>query len=1011
MMKLIAVLTALLLPFSAGAVSTSTNIDIIVTHPGSLITSYTFINNGSLPLNPGFPVTIGQAFRRGDLLPGQYPLLRDGADHTNLVWQMDEVATRWQNSDDKSLRHAAFSFQLPATSSQYVGGVVPPGGTYKVEFLSQTGAYSAVGSQTLATLCSGGAGAHDLKVRLTDVRNQDDSLRDTGAGTFSICANANNSGRDAPRHLWAGPVLDLYEVRGPLVYDTTSHQDPLLYFVCDVYLPTKASDQTSLGDVKWVCAVHNSWMNVAAGSAGNYTSGPVGFANDPQGISYRPSVMDGANTILEWGALDATLASSSNPVEGAVCGSDYQATIPNCLNVPGSTGQNAWYWGQATRATCTGSGCVPVGGLNSGQLYFVYNAGVSAQGPSGSNLVAFKNGPALVFQYATQQLGASQGIGSTNFSFRVWHGHNLGWLTLDPSGAENWTSGTNRVTHDILPALATAEKTYWEETGLVSPIYLGQTGINVAPAFTSANLDANYHPLGRNNVFGTGATGERPDLGVMTEFAAQAFVRGTPADWSLARLYSLSTMHYAAATMLNEETGRIPALNNGPPSGPGGNGVGGVYSQLGTPFTKSLGDTASPLENVPVNGVEYRYGFWGTASGTDVAHEPAFNSITYALLGGRHYLDMIYLHSNRNAYLTFWGNGDTNSRDFTINGNHYWGLFINTNQTRGSAWSFRDRVDAAIYGADSNQESQYNNDIVTENSNYYPQFLSYKDGPGNSNYSNSITPPDNIGGAYSADTFVSNYLMLAAYHGWTTLRTPLAKTWLTQLQRFINATCGEGAVGHLSAFYCIDYVFSPAVHNGQWLGPNAPAIGQYMNGTDASDFGAGSVWPNLLAGGVFQQANGNFYALTAGDTMKNLNITAYGPSAAFDQLPPDQWMTITGPIDNNAGTFHVLCPASHPVDASCPSPGTGAFTNFTRSGVIIEPENAENFIFRPTYSPSTSYHNTTYVRYGGELMTGLQIVGYDVSNALAIWNTRAGVSWYNSSGYPSQYWDLSVVVP
>ena len=308
MMKLIAFFTALLLPFSAGAVSTSTNIDIIVTHPGSLITSYTFINNGSLPLNPGFPVTIGQAFRRGDLLPGQYPLLRDGADHTNFVWQMDEVATRWQNSDDKSLRHAAFSFQLPATSSQYVGGVVPPGGTYKVEFLSQTGTYNPSGKQTLATLCSGGASAHDLKVRFADVRNQDDSLRDAGAGTFSICTNASNSGRDAPRHLWAGPVLDLYEVRGPLVYDTTSHQDPLLYFVCDVYLPTKASDQTSLGDVKWVCAVHNSWMNVAAGSAGNSGApGPVGFPNDPQAISYRPSALDGSSTVLDWSGLDATI--------------------------------------------------------------------------------------------------------------------------------------------------------------------------------------------------------------------------------------------------------------------------------------------------------------------------------------------------------------------------------------------------------------------------------------------------------------------------------------------------------------------------------------------------------------------------------------------------------------------------------------------------------------------------------------------------------------------------------
>src|SRR5215469_3239677 len=367
MMKLIAFLTALLLPFSAGAVSTSTNIDIIVTQQGSLITSYTFSHDGSLPLKPGFPVTMGQAFRRGDLLPGQYPLLRDGADHTNLVWQMDEVATRWQNSDDKSLRHAAFSFQLPATSSQYVGGVVPPGGTYKVEFLSQTGGYNAAGKQTLAALCSGGAGVHDLKVRLTDVRNQDDTVRDTGAGTFDICANISNTGRDAPRHLWAGPVLDLYEVRGLLTYDTTGHQDPALYFICDVYLPTKASDGVSLGDVKHVCQVHNDWMFVKAGSAGN-GPGPGGFPNDPQAISCRPAILDGSNTVLDWSRLDATVASSSNPVQTGGCGFDFQVTVPACLNVPSSVGVNAWYLGQAVRVSTTGT---PVGGLTNGGLYFV----------------------------------------------------------------------------------------------------------------------------------------------------------------------------------------------------------------------------------------------------------------------------------------------------------------------------------------------------------------------------------------------------------------------------------------------------------------------------------------------------------------------------------------------------------------------------------------------------------------------------------------------------------------
>jgi hypothetical protein len=1006
MMKLTAFFSAALLAFSANAASTSKNVDIIVTHPGSLITSYTFINNGGLPLKPGFPVTIGQAFRRGDLLPGQYPLLRDGADHTNLVWQVDEVATRRENSDDKSLRHAAFSFQLPPTSSQYVGGVVPPGGTYKVEFLSQTGAYNAAGNQTLAALCSGGAGAHDLKLRLTDVRNQDDSVRDTGAGTFSICANANNSGRDAPRHLWAGPVLDLYEVRGPLVYDTTADKDPLLYFVCDVYLTTKASDQKSLGDVKWVCAVHNSWMNVTAGSAGNTGSpGPVGFPNDPQAISYRPSALDGVSTVLDWGGLDATVASTSNPIQGTLCGSDYQGVIPACLNVPSSTGQNAWYFGQATRVTSTGT---PVGGLTNGGLYYVYNAGSANSGGANTNLVSLKLAPVLIQGGPAnpEALILNQGSGTTTFSYRLLHAHNQAWLTLDPSGDENWTSGSARVTYEILPSFTSTEKTYWEETGTVIPMNLAQTGINLGTSWYDG-CDLNFHPLGRLNVIGGTQPGPRPDLGLINEYGAQAFIRGNPADWMQARLFTLATTHYAASTMLNEATGRIPALNNGPPTGPAGNGVGTPYSELGVPFTKSLGDTAQALQNVPMNGVDYRYGFWGSANGTYISHEPSFDGLSYLVFGSRHYLDLIYLHSNRASYYISWGPGDS-YRDNILDGYHFWGLFLNCCQIRGSAWAYRDKIFAAMLGADGNQESQYNNDEIVENGNYYPHWLSYKDGVGSTSYSTSLTFPNNAGGGYEVDTYIGNYLFLSSYLGQTTLHAPLSQEWLQATRRYVEGILGETASGHLSAFYGIDYSSSPIVHDGD-QSISGGGIGQYVNGTDASDFGGFDLYTNILAGGVLQQSP-PAYTLQSGDQVKLINGTAFG-GQLIDQMPGSSWLTVTGPIDNTAGTYHILCPAGHPVDATCPSPGTGAFTGFTRNGTAIV-ENGESIIYRPAYDGGgVGYADNNYAPYGGEMITGLHILGYDVSQALSIFGARGGPSYYNSVTAPSQWWDISVIVP
>ena len=519
--------------------------------------------------------------------------------------------------------------------------------------------------------------------------------------------------------------------------------------------------------------------------------------------------------------------------------------------------------------------------------------------------------------------------------------------------------------------------------------------------------DLNYHPLGKLDVIGGTQPGPRPDIGLISEHAAQAFIRGNPADWTQARLFTLGTTHYAAGAMLNEATGRIPALNNGPPTGPGGNGVGTPYSELGAPWLKSLGDTAQALQNVPVNGVDYRYGFWGSISGTYSSHEPSFDSLTYLVFGSRHYLDLIYLHSNRASTFMNWGNGD-GYRDHVLDGNHYWGLFLNCCQTRGSAWMYRDKIFAAMLGADGNQESQYNNDEIVENGNYYPHWLSYKDGPGNSNFSNSLTFPDNAGGAYSVDTFIGDYLFLSSYLGQVNLRASLSQRWLQATWRYIEGICGETAPGHLSAYYCIDYVSSPIVRNGDQpiSGGN---IGQYVNGTDASDFGASANATNILSGGVLQQSPVS-YTLQAGDTMKNINGTSYNGGFPIDQLPGIGWFIITGPIDNTAGTFHILCPAGHPVDATCPSPGTGAFTGFTRNGTPLV-ENTEAFIFRPAYNGGgVGYADNNYNAYGGEIMGGLKVLGYDVSSALAIFNARGGPSWYNSGTAPSQWWDTTVVV-
>ena len=65
-------------------------------------------------------------------------------------------------------------------------------------------------------------------------------------------------------------------------------------------------------------------------------------------------------------------------------------------------------------------------------------------------------------------------------------------------------------------------------------------------------------------------------------------------------------MSYSYATVMDEATGRILVLNNGPP-GPGGYGIGNSYPQLGSPqvmFDVAYPSTTNPTDFAPaLNGV------------------------------------------------------------------------------------------------------------------------------------------------------------------------------------------------------------------------------------------------------------------------------------------------------------------------------------------------------------------------------------------------------------------------
>jgi hypothetical protein len=431
---------------------------------GSTVTTYTIRNDSGSATAAGTVYIGGQGFRRGDFPPGTYPVFRDATTHAPLVQQLDEIATRLENGDDNSIRHVAFAVQLPSA--------VPANGSYTMEVVKQSGVYSATGKQTLASLCV----AHTLKLDLTDVRNQDGTVRDSGHMTFDVCANASNTGRDAPRHVSAGPVRDTYIVRGAPTYATSGNRDPMIYVEATLDLTTSPSDQTSLGPVRHMMRVSSPWIKVAAGSVGEPGApGPVGFTNDPQALSYRPQLLDGASNLMDWSWYDASMNSNTNPITLSgnpapnYCGDNTPTSIGN-WTIPTAVGQNAYQLGMAFKYSTAGT---PPAGMTNNSIVFADTVGdtYSFSNPSNTRIVGFSRVPdPCVGGYVITP--TTQGSGVQTFSYRVWHPKHMHWFTADQDANENWTSGTSRVVSPFFPAFTASEQLYWKQTGLFPPLKL-----------------------------------------------------------------------------------------------------------------------------------------------------------------------------------------------------------------------------------------------------------------------------------------------------------------------------------------------------------------------------------------------------------------------------------------------------------------------------------------------------------------------------------------------------------
>ena len=336
-------------------------------------------------------------------------------------------------------------------------------------------------------------------------------------------------------------------------------------------------------------------------------------------------------------------------------------------------------------------------------------------------------------------------------------------------------------------------------------------------------------------------------------------------------------------------------------------------------------------------------------------------------------------------------------------------------QTRGSAWLIRDITYPGAFGSDNDIERSYFADFLTENSTYYPLWLAFKDGPGSTNYRNSITPPDHLGAPTDVeDTFIESYVGSAAYNTVTFQHSPFGGQFAKQNALSWQATLGAQLPNPPVGYYTIDFNLDFAIHNGDCnVQANfGAAVGPCYNGTDASDFGAFSAVTSIGTGG---QLTNNRYDMSAGGTLKNMNGTlqADGAPGPIDQLVGTNWYTMIGPYGPGGASFYVQCSSADHTNfpTQCPVAGQ-AFTDFTRSGVSIAGETGEQFKYRPLLDPGpgNGFADFNYEQNAGQNINGLHILGYDVTATTNNFNTRSGGAPYNPT-LPSYWWDASVVVP
>jgi hypothetical protein len=945
--------------------------------------------------------------------------------------------------------------------------------------LSATTTLTGVAAAINTALSAASAGATISWIPTDEISHFELFSNSTGTSSSVSLLTAAGSGTDISAQLLMtsgatayNSTLNAYTVAGA----AAGAQDPLLYVICYLDVTTQ-SDGVTMGKVRTVCGVHNGWLSVAAGTSGRGT-GPVGYVNDPQTINYRAALLDGANTIMDMSApFDATINTAVTPMyigpQGAtgcpqlgisspLAGTDIstQDCIPSAWIIPASTGTTPWIRGMMHVFSTTGTPphCYYGAGLHgyvvsnstpcqysNGHLYADFPVGTSGGNGYPSTYVAFSDiqgtGQGAIVN------PTDQGTGIVTWSSRLAHTKWFSWYTLSSTTQEPWSDGTNVSFSPWQPAFDqgsfTGERLYWEESSIVPPIRLSQSTPNVVYDLLN---DGNYYytPLGRGPLVGGNGPSDRPELDILNQFASQAWLKQDATSWVYARSLTLSGAAYPFADLLNEITGRMPALNNGPAVPPGG-GAGGSYGLMGAALQDGTHDfslaaiagnlvadnfgVALPLAGAPINlewgqqgqifSVNATYGiaWWDVGGGSccQPNHEPEFEGLTYSVWGAEWALDRVYSHAARVSEI------ERQQALPNDGGRVYYNIFSGVDDIRGGWWIYRQLSNCAAFGDDTRDEQHWCNDSLVESNLMWLDWVVWLDGSTPHAYESSISSPGLTSGR--ADTFMSVYGLISAEQDWLRLHDPYASQVLPMFARLFQATCGHSVAdfpAYPPAYYCTTYIPQPAIKNGgipaggnQGLYPGVQNFGAAYNTTNGQDYGSEELGFTFTPGSgqIRMDLNppGSNTQLVAGDLVRDYNISYFGAGAIkVDQLDPTRQYVVMAPIDNSAYTFYIQCTsADHTAyPTQCPTAGQ-AFTSFTIGGAPAN-TSAYSLLLHSQYDNGYTY-NGDYIGWVEEAIGYLAVGGYNMSASIAQALTRFGV--VNDTSRPTRQMDPTVVVP